>query len=382
MRTLASLLVMTALLGCGKAGAPHPPIPQIPKAAVDLVVAQQGPTLLLSFSFPTLTEAGTTLRSVEKIRVFRVVEELPATATAVAAGEAEGGETAGVPPALALFSHVAPLAPQQFNKMKEEVATLEGKQIPSAIAGGRVVFRDQPPLQTIDARPVRIDYAISFESDEAEGRLSNIASLVPLGVPLPPRDLTAQPQAPGVLLNWTPPSTTIVGGELPPILGYNIYRNPPAGGGVVLETPVNEAPVSGTEYRDVPLVGTYSYAITAVTSTKPQRSESEPVMIGGVEFRDLVPPPVPAEVDTLVEERAVRILWDPVEGGDVAGYKVYRRGPMPPALLLTQSPITETTFTDADPPPGVYNYLVTSVDTSGNESPPGRSEEVTILEKR
>ncbi len=378
MRKLASLLVMTALLGCGKAGPPHPPVPQIPKAAADLVVAQQGPSLLLSFSFPTLTEAGTTLRSLQRVRVFRVVEELPATAAAAAAGEAEGGETAGVPPPLALFSHVAPLAPQQFNRMKEEVATLEGEQIPTAVAGGRVIFRDQPPLQTIDARPVRLNYAVAFESDEAPGRLSNIATLVPLGVPLPPRDLTAQPQAPGVLLGWTPSTITIVGGDVPPILGYNIYRNPPAGGGVALETPVNDAPVSGTEYRDVPLVGTYSYAVTAVASTKPQRSESEPVTIAGVEFRDLVPPPVPAEVDTLVEERAVRILWEPVEGGDVAGYKVYRRGPLPPALLLTPAPIAETTFRDEAPPPGTYHYLVTSVDTSGNESPPGRSEETTI----
>ncbi len=307
-----------------------------------------------------------------------MVEELPATAAAVAAGEAEGGETAGVPPPLALFSHMPPLAPQQFTKLKEEVGALEGEAIPSAIAGGRVIFRDQPPLQTIDARPVRLNYAVSFESDEAEGPLSNVATLVPLAVPLSPRELTALPQAPGVLLAWTAPSTTIVGGELPPILGYNVYRNPPSAGAVVLETPVNEAPVSGTEYRDVPLVGTYSYAVTAVTATRPQRSESEPVSVSGVEFRDLVPPPVPGDVVTLVEERAVRIVWEAVEGGDVAGYKVYRRGPLPPALLLNQTPVTETTFRDENPPPGTYNYLVTSIDTSGNESEPGRSESVTI----
>jgi hypothetical protein len=337
---------------------------------------------VLSFSFPTLTEAGTTLRSLERIRLFRFVEELPATAAAQAAGAAEGGEEEGVPPALALFSRIPPLAPPQFAKLKEEIALLEGDEIPAAISGARVIYRDQPPVQTSDARPVRINYAISFESDEAEGRLSNVVSLVPLAVPLHPRELTAEPQAPGVLLRWTPASTTIVGGDAAAILGFNIYRNPSPNGAVVLETPVNDAPVSGTEYRDVPLVGKYAYAVTAVAAATPQRSESEPALIGNVEFRDLVPPPVPADVVTLAEERSVRIVWQPVEGGDVAGYKVYRRGPMPPALLLTATPITETTFRDEAPPAGTYNYLVTSVDTSGNESEPGRSEAVTVLVDR
>lgn len=378
MRTLASILAMALLAGCGKAGPPHPPVPQIPKAAVDLVVAQQGPTLVLSWSFPTLTEAGTTLRSLERIRLFRVIEELPATAAPAAAGQAEGGQSAGLPPALVLFSHMPPIAPAQFIKLKEEIATLEGDEIPAAIAGGRVIYRDRPPLQTIDARPVRAHYAVMFESDEAEGRLSNVVTLVPLPVPLPPRDLAAVAQAPGVELSWTAPSTTIVGGDAAPILGYNIYRNPPAGGPVVLETPANEAPVSEPHYRDVPLVGTYSYSVTAVASVKPQRSESEPVTVTGIEFRDLVPPPVPADVVTLAEEKSVRVVWEPVEGGDVAGYRVYRRGPLPPALLLTPTLVTGTTFRDEQPPPGTYNYLVTSVDTSGNESGPGRSEAVAV----
>ena len=379
MRTLVSILVMAVLVGCGKAGPPHPPIPQIPKAAVDLVVAQQGPTIVLSWSFPTLTEAGTTLRSLERIRLYRVVEELPATAAAAAAGEAAGGESAGVPPALALFTHMPPLAPPQFTKLKEEVATLEGPAIPAAIAGGRVIYRDRPPIQTSDARPVRVHYAVLFESDEAEGRLSNLVTLVPLAVPLPPRELTATPQALGVDIAWKAPSTTIVGGDVPPILGYNIYKDPQGHGAVVLETPINPSPVTETTYRDVPLVGKYAYAVTAVTASTPQRSESEAVIMTGVEFRDLIAPPVPADVVTLVEERAVRIVWEPVEGGDIAGYRIYRRGPMPPALRLNETPLPDTAFRDENPPPGTYTYLVTSVDTNGNESQPGRSETVEIV---
>jgi hypothetical protein len=382
MRTLASFLAVTVLLGCGKAGPPHPPVPQIPKAAVDLVVAQQGPTLLLSVSFPTLTEAGTTLRALEAIHLFRLVEEIPATAIPAAAGQAEGQEEEGLPPALALFAHMPPLAPSQFNKLKEEVATIEGEDIPAAIAGGRIIYRDQPPLQTIDGRPVRVHYAVSFESDEAAGPLSNLVSLVPLAVPLPPRDLTAVPEAPGVLLTWSPASTTIVGGEAPPILGYNVYRNPRGDGSVVLETPINEAPVSETTYRDVPPYGSFSYAVTAVLANEPQRSESQVATTGAVEFRDLVPPVMPTGVVTLVEERSVRVVWDRVEGADVAGYRVYRRGPMPPALRLNPDAlVTETNFRDDAPPPGTYNYLVTAVDTAGNEGPPGRSETVIIEDR-
>ncbi|MGH9458464.1 MAG: fibronectin type III domain-containing protein [Thermoanaerobaculia bacterium] len=368
MRKLAWIFTVTVLVACGKAGPPRPPVPQIPRAATDLVVAQQGPTLFLSWSFPTLTEAGTTLGSLDRIRVFRVVEQLPATALEPIPMPPEPEGEMPLPPALALFTERPPLAPQQFEKLREEIAALEGDEIPRAIAGGRIIYADTPPLQTSDARPIRLHYAVVFESAGDRSDPSNIASIVALPVPLPPPAATATPEAAGVVLSWDAPRRSILGTEPPPIAGYNVYRVPPAGEVLVLQPPVNEDVITETTYRDVPAYGTYGYRITAVSSFERQRNESTPATVAEVEFRDLEPPPAPQNIVTLTEEDSIRLIWDPVEAPDLAGYKIYRetdRG----RVTLTHQPVEETAYRDTRIEPATtYVYFVTSIDENGNES--------------
>ena len=94
-------------------------------------------------------------------------------------------------------------------------------------------------------------------------------------------------------------------------------------------------------------------------------------------FKDLTPPPTPASLETLVEPNAVRLVWNPVEAPDLAGYRVYRTegighetqvrevGTIP----LLPAPITTTFFVDSRTDAGIaYRYHVTAVDRSGNES--------------
>lgn len=323
--------------------------------------------MVLSWSFPTLTAAGTTLRSVETMRVFRAVEDLPITAmTALMGAEPVSGDQ---PTPILLFANRPPLAPQQFRSMRQEIAVLQEAEIPAAIAGSRIVFRDTPPIRTSDGRPVRLHYAVAFESEEAPGEPSNVASIIPLGVALPPRNVTATAEPAAVVLQWSAPGRSIIGEENPGLSGYNIYRVPPAGETVVLETPLNGVPVSETTWRDVPPYGTHGYRVTAVTIMTPQRSESDPATAGSIEFRDLIAPPPATNVVTLTEDDAIRILWDPVEAADLKGYMVWRESPPRGRVSLTSEPIIETSFRDTKLEPGVtYIYQVMSVDNEGNES--------------
>lgn len=375
MRRLSLTLVLALILGCGKAGPPRPPVPQIPRAANDLLVAQQGPILFLTWSFPTLTTAGTTLRSIERMRVFRYVEDLPVTALRPLE---TGGETSGEqdhPPALRQFEGRTELAPQQFLALRHEIAMLEGDEIPQAIAGGRLTYPDRPPLQTTDARPVRIYYAVVLEGDQGPSELSNLVSIVPVGVPLSPTDPRWVVEPGVVAMSWAPPTRSIFGEENPPIAGYNIYRASD-GEALVLESPVNEAPVNDRVFRDRPSYGEHRYFVTAVSEMDLQRSESDPLEIGPVDFVDLEDPPAPANVVTLAEESAIRVVWDAVEAPDFAGYNVYRETPRG-TVTLTHEPITQTSFRDTRLEPGItYIYWVTTVDTAGNESGPTKSEPV------
>src|SRR5437660_7219153 len=71
------ILFLLILVACGKRGDPHPPIPIIPKATTDLVVAQRGSKVLLSWSYPAMTTAGKGLTNIRRVTVYRTVEPLP-----------------------------------------------------------------------------------------------------------------------------------------------------------------------------------------------------------------------------------------------------------------------------------------------------------------
>src|SRR5437867_6701939 len=77
MRKFIALLVLLA--ACGKRGDPHPPVPVIPKATSDLVVAQRGAKVILSWSYPSVTTAGQKLGGIRRVVLYRYTEELPVT---------------------------------------------------------------------------------------------------------------------------------------------------------------------------------------------------------------------------------------------------------------------------------------------------------------
>ena len=78
----------------------------------------------------------------------------------------------------------------------------------------------------------------------------------------------------------------------------------------------------------------------------------------------------------------MQLVWDAVEAGDLAGYKIYRTEGsgieklVPVATIaLTKDPITVTTFRDTTINVGIsYYYEVASVDKSGNESKRAKTE--------
>ena len=167
---------------------------------------------------------------------------------------------------------------------------------------------------------MRYTYSVVTVGESARSEPSNLVSIVPLAVPVAPANLTGTSPASEVVLSWSAPDRSISGAMEPSLLGYNIYRFPPTGEIRELGRPVNASPVTETSYRESPPYGTHRYVVTAVASLGPPVIESEPTSSVLVEFRDRFPPPPPASVVPLVEDRAVRLLWDAVEADDLAGY--------------------------------------------------------------
>ncbi|HXH38990.1 MAG TPA: hypothetical protein VNN08_10210 [Thermoanaerobaculia bacterium] len=365
MRKLAVLLLF-AVVACGKRGDPHPPVPVIPKATTDLLVAQRGPKVLLSWGYPSLTTAGKSMTGIKRVVVWRAVEEPPAPQTP--------GST-DTP--IQLFAKVPILPPVKFLKVRTRVDSIEGANLPAATTGARLTYEDTPPARGSDGRPVRVTYAVVTQGTSASSDLSNLVSIVPLDVPVAPTGLSATAKREGVVLTWAAPGTSIGGAMSPPIAGYNVYRFPHGQPADEFATPVNPSPVTAATYTDNPPYGPHDYFVTALAAPGPPRIESEPSSIAGAIFKDLVAPPPPTGLTALVETGAVRLVWNPVEAPDLAGYKVYRTEgsgieqlrpvgtlPMTPIVLLTA-----TNYRDTGVERGIsYYYEVVSVDKTGNES--------------
>ena len=285
-----------------------------------------------------------------------------------------------LPTAIALFAKVPPIGRQQFTRLRQRLDALDSADLPAATEGAKLVYEDSPLFHSSDGRPVRLDYAVVTEGASARGEMSNIASIVPVDVAAAPQGLTATAKAEGIVLTWK------AAAEKPRVIGYDIYRLSKGEDLTALATPVNATPVALTTYTDTPSYGPQTYVVTAVTSNGPPRVESDPSAPATAEFKDLVPPPAPTGLTALVETKAIRLIWDPVQAPDFAGYRLYRTegtglqelkvvGRIP----LTTAPITETHFTDNGAQPGIsYFYEVTSVDKSGNESKAAKTDWVLV----
>jgi hypothetical protein len=372
------LAAVILVLACGKRGDPKPPVPIIPQATTDLLVTQRADQVILSWSYPSLTTAGRSLTGVERISVYRYDEDLPASAIE---RDREAGTTAALDPdlphAVKSFSDIPTIPQAQFMKLSTRIDSIEGANLAAATAGTRLLFTDTPAFTTADGRPVRLTYAVVTETRSTRGAFSNLVTIIPLPVALPPAALTANAKPEGVVLTWTRPEKSIKGNEAPVILGYHVYRTAPGEPVGNLAPPVSGL-VKEESWTDTPAYGEYAYQVAAVAATGPPLIQSALSSPASATFRDLVPPAPPASVTVLVEPNLVRLVWEPVNAPDLRGYNVYRiEGPY--QLKLTPGPTGEPHFMDISVQPGTtYYYEITSVDQKMNESLPVRSETLIV----
>lgn len=337
--------------------------------------------MVLSWSYPSLTTAGATLDRVDRIVVYRMREELPPSLLGESSTDVNTAAGAGVRDPIALFERVPPVSPERFETLAEVAGVLTREQIPSFTAGATIVLEDRPRLRAESGLPLRYTYGVTATRGNVESDPSNLVSIVPLDVPLPPENVQVEAQPAGVVLRWEPPARTILGEEAPSAAGYNVYRLPLTGGSILTATPLNERPIEGAEFVDTPPYGDWRYAVTTAVGSESRSHESQFSLLATARFVDLQPPPVPTDVSLLVEDRRIRVIWTGVDAADLAGYKVFRHIPLEgyDREVLTPTPITNTTYIDDTPVPGLgYYYGVASVDRSGNMSELAVAGEVLI----
>jgi len=363
--------VLPWALGCGKQGPPLPPLRAVPAPVKDLTVVQQGNRLLMSFSYPQVTPAGTALEGISAVEVFSA--SIPAP-----------GGTA------------TPLDPRAFTGVAKPIQKIMGADLTAATAGSRIEISlplpptaaptSAPPASTPPATttppaagttatpapatpaapaPLASYYAVRTYGREGDkSDLSNVSFVVPKAPPASPTRVTVTPRGDGVLVEWAPVEGAAA--------GYNIYRRnaQERSSG----KPVHTSGAQEKSWLDntARFGQSYIYSVTALAQATPVVESS----VGSeheVRYVDRFAPPPPTELVALAEARRVRLVWRPSEADDLAGYLVYRRvGETGAFVKVTQQPVVSAEFIDtAIAARQTYTYRVTAVDQAGNESAPG-----------
>ncbi|HTR02046.1 MAG TPA: hypothetical protein VMN82_02535 [Thermoanaerobaculia bacterium] len=381
---LFAALAAAALLtvACGKKGDPQPPLPRGPNAIKNLTVEQEGDDAVLTFAFPDRLINGAPLTDLFEIEVFRLSNPPPAITSprpSTAGGAAPSGVSGQSSTSVAALPGAAErraatnvrVAEEAFYGAARKVAVLSLSAISELTRGASVVYRDPlSPLIAKEGKPTPLAYAVvSVRRGGETSPLSNIVTLTPDVAPDAPTDLEAFPYEGRICLDWSPPQTDVLG-RLVDVGGYEIYRR-------ILpqdeyQAPLNPQPVAGLSYVDfgAPYGAPLVYTVRAVLAKNPKveglPSEELPVL-----YRDVYPPPAPTRLDALSEGTRVRVVWTPVDAGDLAGYLVFRAEGNGPLARLTPAPVTDPFYTDDAVAQGRrYRYVVRAIDHAGNMSEP------------
>lgn len=378
-RTL-SVLAILASLACGKKGDPQAPLPRGPRAVSDLSIEQEGDDAVLTFAFPDRLLTGAPLTDLASIEVYRVLKPSPTLTEPRRAGVAPSSSaTSSSMGTIHLPGEAARreatnvrLAEEAFYREARRVAVLSLASIAEHTRGASVVYRD--PLSVLWSQGTGSEplaYAIiSVRRNGERSPVSNIVALTPAVAPGAPILQPAIPEEGRLCLEWVAPETDVLGKPVS-IGGYRVYRRslPEEEYG----PPLNPEPVIGTSFVDssapygAPLVYTVRAVLQGNTKVEGLPAEELPVI-----FADVYPPPAPSRLDALSEGNLVRLIWDPVDAPDLAGYLVFRAEESGAPARLTKDPLVDPFYTDETARPGArYRYTVRAVDRAGNQSPPG-----------
>lgn len=342
----AVVLLLAASASCGKKTDPSTPDSPRPAAVTDIKVAVRDAVAYLSWPVPAKNVEGKGLDPAA-IRSFRVYR-------------AEAIRDRKRP----LFRQVA-----EINM---------ANPAPAEVRNGIVIWND-PGLQYGKVYIYRVRAygargGVSGYSDEV--RAAPLLSLAP------PKNLAAEAGDSVVTLTWDTVTAKSDGSLHQGFVGYVIYRGTEPG--KYDDAPLNSGPVATSTYRDIAAANDkqYYYRVRTVDSPVKPWQESLDSPEASATPRDRTPPGPPVNVTVVPGIGRVFLTWGENKERDLAGYHVYRSVKSGADYeRLTAKPLNRSTFSDETVKQGTtYYYVVTAVDTSGNESRRSK-EQKTYTEK-
>lgn len=334
-----ALVLIGTASGCGRRGAPLPPVVRLAAETRDLRVHQEGNMAVLSWGYPSVTSAGGPLPDLEEIEIWRV-----SLAASQEPGPAEREDRRVVGPLL--------------SSQGELVAVLDEVGLSTSTRGPNLVYKDDL-MEWYEAHqdlvPAVVWYAVRSRCCRRRlNDFSNIARLVPQSPPPPPTQLQLSASAAGIQLIWEPHE------EYAALIersseGRRWGR-------------LRDQPFEGSSWSDETATQgkAWSYRLRSVTvAADGSMIIGEPGEVQSVDHQDVYPPGVPQSFVCLPEDDTVRLRWQP--SADAVGYHVLRQQDEGSWVQLAALR-TQADFEDRLPPIGTLVYAVKAVDEAGNLS--------------
>ncbi|MBM4275228.1 MAG: hypothetical protein FJ134_12315 [Deltaproteobacteria bacterium] len=335
-----ALIIIVPLIlvaGCGKKATPISPDAVLPGPPREFRVSQEGESLVVSWLFPKEDRLGRPLTQLQGFRLQR--------------GEVRGVAPQPIGPEFTLLADIDLAYPR------------EGQ-----VKGEAVVYQDQA---LVPGR--RYWYRVAaYDQERYLGGWSPVLTRAWDYLPRPPRDLKALAGDKAVALAWSPVTHLQDGSPIRDLAGYVIYRR--SGDGAWLK--VTPQPVGPTTFQDVAVLNDveYDYQVHAARQVGGDLLESVASPMATALPEDRTPPPPLLNLVAVATSEGIGLHWDPSPATDLAGYRVYRRGPGEATFeKLTPQLLTRPYFVDTRAARGkAYTYYVTAVDNSrrANESLP------------
>lgn len=339
------LLLASALLpGCGRKTALIPPQQLVPVAINDLRHTLDENGVTLKWTYPAKMENGDELSAIESFEILRA--KIPA-------------------------DQFCDGCPVQF----EEPVEIDGGYLPAS-GESRTAEYSEGHLQEGYHYLYKVRSRAGWWYPSSDSNVISFTWRVP---PKAPRGLQVESGDRTLTLSWEPVRENMEGDPLGATPRYRVYRKKGEAQFIELDEYVQEPEFidSGLENEQAYFYKVRAFVQLAETLLAGEASQ----VLSGVP-RDLTPPPPVQNLVAIATPAGVKLAWQSVTGGDLAGYRIYRREEhAKKPELVAEVGIDQNQYVDQNENSGrKWFYSVTSFDKAEpeNESMPATEAVVDL----